>query len=300
MTETFKNVIKMKIGIFGSEHQKEYLIKKIFTILREYEAEIYIQNEFLIYLQSEFGFQPQVAGMIESNELMFDIALSIGGDGTFLRTASIIQKKNIPILGINTGRLGFLADVSEKDLEEVLTDLFNDNYRIEERSQLVLSTENKEFEYYNYALNEVAILKQDTASMLTIHARVNGEYLTTYQADGLIVSTPTGSTAYSMSVGGPIMSPDASNFIIAAIAPHSLTTRPLVVPDTTIITLDVESRNRNFLVSLDGRSDVLSSETHLVIKKGHHPLKVVKRIGHTFYETLREKLMWGADSRLEL
>lgn len=290
----------MKIGIFGSKYQKECLIKKIFAILLKNNADIYIQNDFLDYLKSEFGFEPQVTDMIDYNNLTFDIALSIGGDGTFLRTASIIQKKNIPILGINTGRLGFLADISENNMEEVLTDLFNGKYRVEERSQLVLSTENKEFDGYNYALNEVAVLKQDTASMLTIHAYVNGEYLTTYQSDGLIVSTPTGSTAYAMSVGGPIMSPDASNFTIAAIAPHSLTTRPLVVPDNTIITLDVESRNRNFLVSLDGRSNVLSSETRLVIKKGNHPLKVVKRIGHTFYETLREKLMWGADSRLGL
>ncbi len=290
----------MKIGIFGNDNQKEHLIKEIFDILLDKGVEVYLQPAFASYLKSEFGYEPKTAGLIECDNLNFDIALSVGGDGTFLKTASIIKKSDIPILGINTGRLGFLADVSENNLKDVINEVIRDNYRIEERSQLMLNTENKEFCGYNYALNEVAILKQDTASMLTIHAHVNGEYLTSYQADGLIIATPTGSTAYSMSVGGPIMSPDAANFILSAIAPHSLTTRPLVVPDNTVITLDIESRNRNYLVSLDGRSDILTAETRLEIKKGHYPLKVVKRIGHTFYETLREKLMWGVDSRLDI
>ncbi|GAB6011437.1 NAD kinase [Viscerimonas tarda] len=287
----------MKIGIFGSRYQQPEQIGKIFNILSENEVEIYIRKRFYDYLHTSFDLEYKLAGLIENDDFSIDIALSIGGDGTFLKTASLVGKKDIPILGINTGRLGFLADISDKDIESTLTDLVAGRYRVEKRTQLTLSTESKAFRGYNYALNEVAILKQDSASMITIHAHVNGEYLTSYQADGLIVATPTGSTAYSLSVGGPIMTPDSSNFILSAIAPHSLTTRPLVIGDDSVITLDIESRNQNFLVSLDGRSNILSTGTRLEIKKGHYPLKVVKRVGHTFYETLREKLMWGADPR---
>lgn len=288
----------MKIGIFGSLHQKEEQIKKIFDILIDNQIKIYIQQHFYEYLQSCFRFDYPLNGIIDCEDFNMDMAFSIGGDGTFLRTASIVQKKDIPILGINTGRLGFLADVTEEELDETLTSLLQGKYRVEERTTLMLSTKDKSFDGYNYALNEIAILKQDTASMLTIHAHINGEYLTSYQADGLIIATPTGSTAYSMSVGGPIMIPSASDFILAAIAPHSLTTRPLVVPDSSSITLDIESRNDNFLISLDGRSEILTVGTQLHIEKGHYPLKVVKRQGHTFYDTLRKKLMWGADSRM--
>lgn len=289
----------MKIGLFGSRYQQKDQIDRIFNILSDNNVEIYVQKKFHDYLVSTFNINYKIAGIINDNDFFVDIALSIGGDGTFLRTASLIEKKDIPILGINTGRLGFLADIANKDIDSTLEDLILGRYRIEKRTQLMLSTENKDFQGYNYALNEVAILKQDTASMLTIHAHVNDEYLTSYQADGIIIATPTGSTAYSLSVGGPIMTPDSSNFILSAIAPHSLSMRPLVIEDNSIITLDIESRNQNFLVSLDGRSNVLNTGIRLRIEKGHYPLKVIKRIGHTFFETLREKLMWGADPRMK-
>ena len=248
----------MKIAIFGSKHQDKTQIEKLFGILIENNAEIYIQEKFGEYLKSELGLDYNIAGTICDKDFDVDIAVSIGGDGTFLRTASFIEKKNIPILGVNAGRLGFLADVGEKEIENTFADILSGNYRIEERTQLRLSTEHKNFEDFNYALNEIAVLKQDTASMITVHAYINDEYLTAYEADGLIVSTPTGSTAYSLSV---------------------------------------ESRNGSFLVSLDGRSDIMTSGTRLTIKKAEFTLKVAKRIGHTFYGTLRDKLMWGADPR---
>lgn len=286
----------MKIGIFGSKNQKKNQIEKILSILSK--EEIFIQKKFYDHLTACFGIDIQVAGFITDDNFCLDMALSIGGDGTFLRTAASIGKKDIPIVGINTGRLGFLADISEKDLDESLQDILIGKFRIEERSLLELTTENKTFEGYNFALNEIAVLKQDTASMITIHATVNNKYLTSYQADGLIIATPTGSTAYSMSVGGPIITPDAANIILSPIAPHSLTTRPLVITDNSSVILDIESRNRNFLVSLDGRSEIFGTGTRLNIKKADFSLKVVKRIEHTFFETLREKLMWGADPRL--
>lgn len=289
----------MKIGVFGNRRQSKSQIKMIFDIMSDNKIEIYIHKKFYDYIVTDLNLLCQPSGIIENDNFDIDIALSIGGDGTFLRTASIIQKKDIPVLGINTGRLGFLADISSNDFSLLLQDLLIGRYRVEERTQLTLTTLNKSFDGYNYALNEVAVLKQDTASMITIHVKINDEYLTSYQADGLIIATPTGSTAYSMSVGGPIMTPNASSFILSPIAPHSLTARPLVVPDTSVISLNIESRNCNYLVSLDGRSNILPSDTQLEVKKGHYPLKVVKHLDHTFYETLREKLMWGTDPRMK-
>ncbi|MDR2948220.1 MAG: NAD kinase [Prevotella sp.] len=287
----------MKIAIFGSKHQKREQVEKLFSILGDNNIEIYLQEKFYNYLKDAFHLQYNIAGIIKDENFDVDLVVSIGGDGTFLRTTSVIGKKNIPILGINAGRLGFLADVGEKDLEETFTDIFNGNYRIEHRSQLQLSTEKKVYHGFNYALNEIAIMKQDSASMITLHAHINDEYLTSYEADGLIVATPTGSTAYSLSVGGPIMTPTTSNFVISAIAPHSLGNRPLVIPDDSIITLEVESRNDNFLISLDGRSNIFKTGTRLTIKKADFTLKVIKRKENTFYNTLRNKLMWGIDPR---
>lgn len=287
----------MKIAIFGSKHQKKEQVEKLFGILQENNVEIYLQEKFYKYLKETLYLNYEVAGIISGNEFDADIVVSIGGDGTFLRTTSAIGKKDIPILGINAGRLGFLADVGDKDLEDTFADIFSGNYRIEHRSQLQLSTQHKDYHGFNYALNEIAILKQDTASMITVHAHINDEYLTSYEADGLIIATPTGSTAYAMSVGGPVMTPTASNFIIAPVAPHSLTTRPLVVTDDSVIRLDIESRSGSFLISLDGRSNVFHTGTGLTIKKADFHLQVIKRQENTFYNTLRKKLMWGVDPR---
>lgn len=287
----------MKVGLFGNEYQSEELITKIFDILTKNEAEIYVQKDFYYYMCIRFEFRYNICGLVENNNFDLDIAFSIGGDGTFLKTVTIIGEKNIPILGINSGRLGFLADIPEENLESTLSEVMKGYYRIEMRTQLTLETDNNCFTGYNHALNEIAILKQDTASMLTIKAYINGEHLTTYQSDGIVVSTPTGSTAYALSVGGPIMAPTASNFMLVAIAPHSLTSRPLVVEDDSILTFKVSSRNNSFLVSLDGRSQILGTDTVINVRKSKHTVKLTKRIGHTFYATLREKLMWGIDVR---
>lgn len=286
----------MKIAIFGNRNIKAGRIQRLFETLHKNNIDIAVQNQFLKYASS-LGIKCEVNEIIKNGDFTADMVISIGGDGTFLRTALNIGKKDIPILGINAGRLGFLADVNEKEMEAAIEDVIYGKYRIEHRSLLHLSTENKSFCGYNYALNEIAVLKQDTASMITIHATINGEYLNSYEADGLIISTPTGSTAYSLSVGGPILTPTSSNFVISPIAPHSLTTRPLVVDDDCEITLDVESRSGSFLISLDGRSEVCQIGTRLSINKASHTLKVAKRLDHTFFNTLREKLMWGADSR---
>ena len=228
-----------------------------------------------------------------------DMAVSVGGDGTFLRTATTVGNTGIPVLGINTGRLGFLAAINYSDVDETLKEVMERNYREEERTLLKMSTdETFPPEHFNTnALNEIALLKQDTASMLSIHAYINNDYLTSYQADGLIISTPTGSTAYSLSIGGSILSPTTPSIILSAIAPHNLTSRSLVVDDSSIISLKVESRSHMFLVSVDGQSRVLDETVSIQIRKADYTLRVVKRVGRTFYETLRDKLMWGADVR---
>lgn len=291
----------MKVGIFGSEYQveKQSQIKRLFEKLISQEAEIYVDVRFYNFLADGLSYEPPIAGLLTDDHFDLDVALSVGGDGTFLRTAARVNRQDIPILGINTGRLGFLADVGGNDIEDTLDELFKNYYKIEERTLLRLYTEERAFRGYNYALNEIAILKRDTSSMITIHASLNDDYLASYQADGLVIATPTGSTAYSMSVNGPIIIPQSNNLVLSPVAPHSLNMRPLVIPDDYTITLGVESRNKSFLVSLDGRSEVFPAGIQLTITKADYTTKVIKRYNHTFYQTLREKLMWGADARMK-
>ena len=291
----------MKVGVFGSEYQveKQSQIKRLFEKLRSQEAEVYVDSQFYYFLTDVLNFEPVVAGLLTDDDFDLDVALSVGGDGTFLRTAARVNRQDIPILGINTGRLGFLADVGGNDIEDTLDELFKNYYKIEERTLLRLNTEGRVFKGYNYALNEIAILKRDTSSMITIHTSLNDEYLASYQADGLLIATPTGSTAYSMSVNGPIIIPQSNNIVLSPVAPHSLNVRPLVIPDTYKITLGVESRNKYFLISLDGRSEIFPTGIQLTVAKADYTTKVIKRYNLTFYQTLREKLMWGADARMK-
>jgi len=289
----------MKIGVFGSEYQtdKKALLHRLFDKLKTMNAEIYVDNKFYIYLTGTLNFEPKITGVLCDDAFDLDIALSVGGDGTFLHTVARVNRKNIPILGINTGRLGFLADISANEIEKTLDELSENNYIIEERTLLKLHAEDRLFQGYNYALNEVAVLKRDTSSMITIHTQLNGKFLTSYQADGLVLATPTGSTAYSMSINGPILIPECENLTLSPVAPHSLNVRPLVIPDSYTISLIVESRSNSFLVALDGRSEVFPSGIELTISKAGDTAKVIKRCDQTFYQTLREKLMWGADAR---
>ena len=225
------------------------------------------------------------------------MVISIGGDGTFLKAARRVGRKGIPILGINTGRLGFLADISPEEMEETFDEIQAGRYSVEERSVLQLICDEKRLQDSPYALNEIAILKRDSSSMISIRTAINGAYLNTYQADGLVIATPTGSTAYSLSVGGPIMVPHSSTVVITPVAPHSLNVRPIVIRDDWEVTLDVESRSHNFLVAIDGRSETCKETTQLKIRRADYSVKVVKRFNHIFFDTLRSKMMWGADGR---
>lgn len=290
----------MRIAIFGNTYRKEiiYPLEIILRFLSKNNVDILIYNQIHDFLKQSPLLNDLNYNLIEDGNFNADVALSVGGDGTFLNTAQHVGDKNIPILGINTGKLGFLADVAINEIETVLTDILKRNFTIEERSVLEVSAFNNAFKGSPFALNEVAVLKQDLSSMISIEAFVGGEYFHTYRADGLIVSTPTGSTAYSLSVGGPILVPQARNLIVAPVASHSLNVRPLIIPDSWDVHLKMFSRSHSYLISLDGRSQIMSEQTELFIKRANHTIKIIKPSGnHTFFNTLKNKLMWGIDKR---
>jgi NAD+ kinase len=289
----------MRIGIFGSDYQigKQESIKTLFDKIRFLNGEIWIEAGFYNYLSRQFAYTPEIKGIIESDVFPLDLVISLGGDGTFLRTAAWVGRQGIPILGINTGSLGFLADIATDEIDETLNEVFRGDYLIDERSLLELQIPFSQFGSHNFALNEIAVLRRDTSSMIVVHTYLNEEFLTTYLADGLLIATPTGSTAYSMSVNGPIIIPQANNFVLSPVAPHSLNVRPLVIPENYCIRLKVETRNGNFLISLDGRSTIYPSESEFFIRKADFYVKIIKRIQQSFYDTLRKKLLWGTDVR---
>ena len=239
-----------------------------------------------------------VSSLIEPDELTnVDLVISMGGDGTFLKAACMVGEREIPILGINKGRLGFLADVLPSEIEDVLEYVLRRDYMIENHTVIKLEADGECVDCCPFALNDIAVLKRDTASMISIKAYVNGEFLVNYQADGLIIATPTGSTAYSLSNGGPIIVPQSGSLCITPVAPHSLNIRPIVINDTSVIELEVCSRSHNFLVAIDGRSMKLTEGTRLTIRKADYMVKLVKLKNQRYFSTLHRKLMWGADSR---
>lgn len=291
----------MKFAIFGNVHQAKKPIIYMETLLRlleERDAQVCICKEFYEFLTLNLHLQlsPSIE-LFEGNDFTADMAISMGGDGTFLKASNRVGQKNIPILGINTGRLGFLADISPEEIEETLDEIYNNHYKVEEHSVLQLQCEDPNLMKSPYALNDIAILKRDSSSMISIHTFINGVPLTTYQADGLIISTPTGSTAYSLSVGGPIIVPNSKTIAITPVAPHSLNVRPIVICDDWEVTLEVESRSHNFLVAIDGSSETCKETTRLSISRADYTVKVIKRFNHSFFDTLRNKMMWGADIR---
>lgn len=294
------NIRPRKFALFGNIYQakKSAHVIRLLALLEKRKAQVYVYKEFYRFLAEELHMDLRGAGVFEDEDFpQVDMVLSLGGDGTFLKAASHVGYRNIPILGINTGRLGFLADVSPEEMEAAFDDLFNRNYQVEDRSVLQVTGAGMPLKGYPYGLNEIAVLKRDSSSMITIHTSINGAYLTTYQADGLVIATPTGSTAYSLSVGGPVIVPHSNTIAITPVAPHSLNVRPIVINDDWEITLDVESRSHNFLVAIDGRSETCREGTRLTIRKADYYIKVVKRPNHIFFHTLRDKMMWGADGR---
>jgi NAD+ kinase len=291
----------MEVAIFGKSFGEIFYdnCAQLFDYLAGKGIRVYIHKPFYDFLLRKVKIKPEVAGYFSSPGQLpkVDMLFSIGGDGTFLEAVTYVRDTEIPIVGINSGRLGFLADISRDELPAALAEIESGQYQVKKLSLLELISPENIAGDFNYALNEFAVHKRDSSSMITIHTYLNNEYLNSYWADGLIVSTPTGSTAYSLSVGGPIMHPASQGIIITPIAPHNLTVRPLVIPDNMELTLKVEGRGGKFLASLDSRSVVVKDCTELKIRKAGFTINMVERTNQSFYSTLRNKLMWGADRR---
>ena len=291
----------MTIAILGSPYP-EHFSKYIQHLIKKLETEhikIIVEEEFNIFLQNNVRFNKEVEvfNSYEALKNNADYLLSIGGDGTLLKAVTFVRDSNIPIMGINTGRLGFISSISAGQIDDAINDILKGNYKINERTLLTLETEKKLFKDKNFALNDVTISKKDTSSMIRVDAFVDGEFLNTYWADGLVVSTPTGSTGYSLSCGGPIIMPGTNNIIITPNAPHNLNVRPIVIDDDSEIKLKVDDRDQLALVSLDSRARAFDSETELTIKKAEFKIKLVQPQNNSFTSTIRNKLMWGLDKR---
>lgn len=290
----------LRFAIFGNEYQskKSQAVFKIIAILQQHDAKIYIDKPFYEFITQGQHMDVNVNGVFEGDDFEAHFAISMGGDGTLLKTASRVAAKHIPIIGVNIGRLGFLADVNPSEIETAMAAVFDNNYRVFEHSVIKVETdEGDDVIGSPYALNDIALLKRDHASMISIRASINDEYVMTYQADGLVVTTPTGSTAYSLSNGGPIIAPGTDTLCLTAVAPHSLNVRPIVIPDNSVVTLKVESRSHNFLCAVDGRSTSLSDSTVIRIFKAPYTVRIVRFSDRRYFSTLREKMMWGLDQR---
>ena len=290
----------MKIAIYGSRRQQDHLarIEAFMKALAAAGDEVVMHPKLYKYL---VPLMPLALGAVtrvtDRNNFDADIVISIGGDGTFLRAASMVGSKATPIIGVNTGRLGFLADIHPDEIDHAIAEIADGHYAVEPHAVIMVEADGEIIEGSPFALNDIAVLKRDNAAMISVRTCINGEYLVTYQADGLIVSTPTGSTAYGLSNGGPIIVPDADILCLTPVAPHSLNVRPIVINDDSEITLEVESRSHNFLVAIDGRSEKLLESTRLTIRKAPYTINIVKRDSRSYFSTLREKMMWGADHR---
>lgn len=285
----------MRILLFGNEYQQRYTteLHRLIKMLRMRNADIVVEQDFFGYLRECLDIR--IGGLVgmAACDMDGDVALSIGGDGTFLRTARVMARKDVPVLGINTGHLGYLADAGVSEMERVVGELYDGQYKIGRRTMLEIITDCNVHINNPLALNEVAILRQDTCSMLKMRTWVNGIDLTTYRGDGLVVSTPTGSTAYNLSVGGPLIEPTAHVMVLSPISAHSLTMRPLVLRDDSIIAIETVSRTQQYLVSLDGEVYSFPSGVAVTVKKSDVFVKIIEPLNHNFADTLRKKLMWG-------
>jgi NAD+ kinase len=293
----------MKVAIYGKYYlnSTEPIINDIFVFFNNNGVEMIIESAFLKILHKKKIIQKKYKTFSSYKELdsSFDMLISIGGDGTILRAAALVRNSGVPILGINAGRLGFLATVQKENIAEFMQFIIDKKYTLSKRTLLSLSCtpSNAAVEEINFAMNEISVSRKDTTSMITIETYLNNEFLNSYWADGLIIATPTGSTGYSMSCGGPILTPDVKGLVITPIAPHNLNARPLVIPDETEIRLKVSGREKNYLVSLDSRITSVKNETILVIKKTPFQINMVEIPEETFLKTLRTKLFWGEDRR---
>lgn len=297
--ETMKGK-NLRIALFGNVFQtkKNVHVRTVLQKLAELGMEVCIEETFARFIQCNLNVDISDCTLLDAADFEADLAVSMGGDGTFLNTAAFVGARPIPILGINTGRLGFLADVSPDMIDEALDAVSAGGYVVEQRSVIAVEKDGEPLRNYPFALNEVAVLKHDNSSLIEIKMCVDGALLTKYMADGLIVCTPTGSTGYSLSVGGPIIVPRSGTFCVSPVASHSLSTRPVILCDDVVVTLEVRSRSHNFLISIDGRSESFPDGTVITLRRAPYTTGVMKIKHKNFFDTLRDKMMWGIDQRI--
>lgn len=292
----------MKIGLFGNRFTESFdaviyhLLKRLSS---QSDISLSVHKNFYDFLVNEkkyaFAFNEYFSSYHDLSKDL-DFLISIGGDGTFLESVTLVRDSGIPIVGFNSGRLGFLANISSADIDNAIDELLGKKYNLEQRSLIGLYCNECLFGDFNFALNEVTIQKT-TSSLITIHTYINDMFLNSYWTDGLIIATPTGSTAYSLSVGGPIVTPDSQNFIISPIAPHNLNVRPIIIPDSSTLKLKVEGRTSNYTLTLDSRSAIIEIGMEITVKKSPFKINLIKLNSIDYFSTLRNKLMWGADKR---
>lgn len=293
----------MKVAIYGHYFSEEAIpfIQDLFGALASNKDEVYIEKRFSKLVEKSFEIAIPYKTYSKHTDLdaSFDFMFTLGGDGTVLRSIMYLRDSDIPVIGVNIGRLGFLATVHKEHIADAIDALHKKEYTIQERSLLSIKTEPKieELSDFNYALNEITISRKNTTSMITIETYIDDEYLTSYWADGLITSTPTGSTGYSLSCGGPVISPTANSLVITPIAPHNLNARPLVIPDNAKMRMKVHGRVKKFFISLDSRIATISNDTELHIEKAPFSIKMIELNNQSFIKTLRKKLLWGEDTR---
>ncbi|QJX47136.1 NAD kinase [Hymenobacter taeanensis] len=290
----------MKIAILGKPFDDALapFLQALLEDLVRRQSEVLIVEAFYAHLSQHVQIPAGITTFRRGDSLHgVRFVLSIGGDGTLLDTVTYVGSLQIPILGINTGRLGFLATIAPENISQAIDSLFKGHFVLEDRSLIRVDTDPEAFGVINFGLNEFSILKRDTSSMIVVHTYIDGEYLNSYWADGLIVSTPTGSTGYSLSCGGPVMLPQTNNFIIAPVCPHNLNVRPLIVPDRSVISFEIEGRSNNFLLSLDSRSVTVEANVQIAVRRENFNARLVKLNHVNFLSTLRSKLNWGLDRR---
>jgi NAD+ kinase len=291
----------MKVAIYGRDFNDNVLpfVKEVFDALAKQKIEIWVYLKFFNFIKNKVSLPEYVNTFSNYSDLLnqTDVLLSLGGDGTLLDTLTLVRDSQLPVIGINFGRLGFLASINKNEINKAIEALVNGEYTLDKRNILNLESKSNLFENENFALNDITIHRRDNSAMMIIHAYMNGEFVNSYWAVGLIIATPTGSTAYSLSCGGPIILPNAQNFVITPIAPHNLNVRPIIVPDDVELTFEIEARSTKFLVSCDSRTETVDRSVKITINKAKFNVNLIRLNNETYLTTLRNKLLWGIDTR---
>ena len=292
----------MKIAIYGRQFNNTVLphVQQVFDTLAQYDVEPFVYDKYNHFVSGKIFFPKKFQIFRNHADLIaaeVDVVISLGGDGTLLDTVTLIGNSNIPVIGINFGRLGFLASINKNDIASAIQSLVKKEFTLDKREQIQLESELNLFGNENFALNDITIHKRDTSAMMSVHAYLNGDFLNSYWADGLIVATPTGSTAYSLSCGGPIILPGSGNMVVTPISPHNLNVRPIVLSDNNILSFEIEGRSSKYLVTCDSRTEVIDTSIKIKVKKADFGINLIRLNNENYLSTLRNKLLWGIDTR---